>query len=234
MKNDNSINSNIEESRSSAQEGHTAADNAVDREAYLENGRRQLDRGEVVSVLFTGVGGQGIILTTTVLAKAVVLAGYDVKVSEVHGMAQRGGSVVGSVRFGKKVYSPIIDKADFIIALEKLEAARYLEMLKPGGFLLVNDFEVYPVSIYLSKSKYPSDILTGISKVTSNYKLVKATDIASRLKEIRASNMVLIGSLSRYLPVEKKYWLESIRESVPERALKVNIDAFNKGREIFN
>ena len=107
-------------------------------------------------------------------------------------------------------------------------------MLKPGGFLLVNDFEVYPVSIYLSKSKYPSDILTGISKVTSNYKLVKATDIASRLKEIRASNMVLIGSLSRYLPVEKKYWLESIKDSVPERALKVNIDAFNKGREIFN
>ena len=81
--------------------------------------------------MFSGVGGQGIILTTTVLAKAVMLAGYDVKVSEVHGMAQRGGSVVGSVRFGKKVYSPIIDKADFIIALEKLEAARYLEMLKP-------------------------------------------------------------------------------------------------------
>ena len=234
MKNDNNINSDIEESRSSAQEGHTAAYNAVDREAYLENGRRQLDRGETVSVLFTGVGGQGIILATTVLAKAVMLAGYDVKVSEVHGMAQRGGSVVGSVRFGKKVYSPIIDKADFIIALEKLEAARYLEMLRPGGFLLVNDFEVYPVSIYLSKRKYPSDILTSISKVTSNYKLVEATDIASRLKEIRASNMVLIGSLSKHMPIEIRYWLESIRESVPGRALKVNINAFNKGREIFN
>jgi indolepyruvate ferredoxin oxidoreductase, beta subunit len=234
MKNDNSINSSIEGSVSSIQEGQRVSDNTVDREAYLENGKKLLNGGETVSVLFTGVGGQGIILTTTVLAKAVMLAGYDVKVSEVHGMAQRGGSVVGSVRFGKKVYSPIIDKADFIIALEKLEAARYLEMLKPGGFLLINDFEVYPVSIYLSKRKYPSDILTNISKVTPNYKLVEAADIASRLKEVRASNMVLIGSLSKYLPVEKKYWLESISESVPERALKINIDAFNKGREIFN
>ena len=102
MKNDNSIDSSIKESGSSTQGGQTVIDNAVGREAYLENGRRQLDRGETVSVLFTGVGGQGIILTTTVLAKAVMLAGYDVKVSEVHGMAQRGGSVVGSVGSAKR------------------------------------------------------------------------------------------------------------------------------------
>ncbi len=232
MKNDNSINDNIKRSKSSVQGGQTAAKNAVDHTKFLENGRRQLARGEIVSVLFTGVGGQGIILTTTVLAKAVMLAGFDVKVSEVHGMAQRGGSVVGSVRFGKKVYSPIIDKADFIIALEKLEAARYLEMLKPDGFLIINDFEVYPVSIYLSGKDYPADILPLISKITSNYKLVEATNIASKLKEIRASNMVLIGSLSRCLPIGRQYWIESIMGCVPERALKINIDAFNKGREI--
>ena len=208
-------------------------DNSINSNEYLENGRRQLEAGRTLSVLFTGVGGQGIILTTTVLAKAVMLAGYDVKVSEVHGMAQRGGSVVGSVRFGKKVYSPIIEKADFIIALEKLEAARYLDMLKPDGFLLINDFEVYPVSVYLGGKDYPQDIVTGISKVTSKYKSIKATSIASKLKEIRASNMVLIGSLSKFLPVEIKYWIESIKENVPKRALKINIDAFNKGREIF-
>jgi len=199
---------------------------------YLENNREKIKRGGTVSVMFSGVGGQGIILATTVLAKAAMFEGFDVKVSEVHGMAQRGGSVVGSVRFGEKVYSPIIDKADLIISLEKLESARYLDLLNPEGFLFINDYEIYPVSIYLEDRDYPDDIIKKISNVTSRYKLVEATKIAMGLGEIRASNMVLIGSLSLFLPISLESWMGSIKESVPGKALELNINAFEKGREI--
>lgn len=199
---------------------------------YLENNRRKIEKGGIISVMFSGVGGQGIILATTVLAGAAGLEGFDVKVSEVHGMAQRGGSVIGSVRFGKKVHSPIIDKADLIVSLEKLEAARYLDLLKPEGFLFINDYEIYPVSIYLEDREYPADIIKKISRVTSRYKLIKAADIAAGLGEIRASNIVLIGSLSMFLPIGIESWMDSIKESVPEKVLELNINAFEKGREI--
>ena len=199
---------------------------------YLENNRKRIKQGGTISIMFSGVGGQGIILATTVLARAVMFEGFDVKVSEVHGMAQRGGSVVGSVRFGEKVHSPIIDRADLIVSLEKLEAARYLDFLKPGGFLFINDYEIYPVSIYLEDREYPADIIKKISKATSRYKLIKASNIAAELGEIRASNMVLIGSLSMFLPIGIESWVDSIKESVPERVLELNINAFEKGREI--
>ncbi len=217
MKNDNNTNRKVTIQKSSW---------------YLENNRKRIKQGGTISVMFSGVGGQGIILATTVLAEAARLEGFDVKVSEVHGMAQRGGSVIGSVRFGEKVHSPIIDRADLIVSLEKLEAARYLDLLKPEGFLFINDYEVYPVSIYLEDREYPADIIEKISKATSRYKLIKASDIAADLGEIRASNMVLIGSLSMFLPIGIESWMDSIKGSVPERVLELNIDAFEKGRKI--
>ena len=199
---------------------------------YLENNRRKMKKGGTISVMFSGVGGQGIILATTFLAGAARFEGFDVKVSEVHGMAQRGGSVTGSVRFGEKVHSPIIDRADLIVSLEKLEAARYLDFLKPEGFLFINDYEIYPVSIYLEGRDYPADIIKKISEATSRYKLIKASDIAVDLGEIRASNMVLMGSVSMFLPISPGSWMDSIKESVPGRALELNMNAFEKGREI--
>lgn len=199
---------------------------------YLENNRRKIEKGGTISVMFSGVGGQGIILATTVLAGAAKLEGFDVKVSEVHGMAQRGGSVTGSVRFGKKVHSPIIGKADLIVSLEKLEAARYLDFLKPEGFLFINDYEIYPVSIYLEGRDYPSDIVKKISEATSRYKLMKASDIAAGLGEIRASNMVLMGGVSMFLPISSESWVGSIKESVPGQMFELNMNAFEKGREI--
>jgi len=199
---------------------------------YLENNRRKMKKGGTISVMFSGVGGQGIILATTVLAGAARFEGFDVKVSEVHGMAQRGGSVTGSVRFGEKVHSPIIDRADLIVSLEELEAARYLDFLKPEGFLFINDYEIYPVSIYLEGRDYPADIIKKISEATSRYKLIKASDIAVDLGEIRASNMVLMGSVSMFLPISPGSWMDSIKESVPGRALELNMNAFEKGREI--
>ncbi|HAJ95928.1 MAG TPA: indolepyruvate oxidoreductase subunit beta [Actinobacteria bacterium] len=217
MKNDNNTNRKVTIQKSSG---------------YLENNRKRIKQGGTISVMFSGVGGQGIILATTVLAGAARLEGFDVKVSEVHGMAQRGGSVTGSVRFGEKVHSPIIDRADLIVSLEKLEAVRYLDFLKPEGFLFINDYEIYPVSIYLEGRKYPADIIKKISEATSRYKLIKASDIAADLGEIRASNMVLMGSVSMLLPISPGSWIGSIKESVPEQVLELNMNAFEKGREI--
>lgn len=203
-----------------------------DSTAYLERNRKKIDGGGTISVMFSGVGGQGIILASTVLARAATVQGYDIKVSEVHGMAQRGGSVVGSVRFGKKVYSPIIDKADAIMALEKLESIRYLDLLAPDGFLFINDYELVPVSVYIGDKDYPADITEKIAGATSSFALIRATEVAVELGEIRASNMVLMGSLSRFLPIKLKSWKEALDELIPEHVLELNIKAFEKGREI--
>lgn len=197
------------------------------------NWNSSLKRGEVLSVLFVGVGGQGIILATTVVAHAVINAGLDVKVSEVHGMAQRGGSVVGSVRAGRKVFSPTINKADFIVALEKLEGLRYLNMLAGGGYAFVNNVEIYPSSVFSKGNTYPSNIEDRVKRVTNNYLFMDAIAIAHGLKELRASNIILIGALSRFLPFKYDCWEDAIKECVPQKAVKINIEAFNCGRNYF-
>jgi indolepyruvate ferredoxin oxidoreductase beta subunit len=204
------------------------------QEKYLKRWEKFLSGGSIMSVLFTGVGGQGIILTTTVLAEAAMLEGYDVKVSEVHGMAQRGGSVVGSVRLGIKVYSPIVNRADFIVSLEKLEALRYIDKLDKEGFIIVNDFEIYPTSMYLDDVKYPENTISKLAGHTSNYMIVKATEIAKKLNEIRVSNTVLLGSLSNFIPIKRDSWIRSIEENVPRRAVEVNIEAFKEGKKILS
>lgn len=206
----------------------------IKQEKYLKRWKKLLDSGCIMSILFSGVGGQGIILTTTVLARAALLDGLDVKVSEVHGMAQRGGSVVGSVRIGRKVYSPIPNSADFIVSLEKLEAVRYINKLDAEGFIIVNDFEVYPVSMYLDGIEYPKNIISRLAGYTSNYMIVKATETAKSLNEIRVSNTVLLGSLSNFIPIKIDSWIKSIKENVPKRAIDVNIEAFKEGKKIIS
>ncbi|MGM0365141.1 MAG: indolepyruvate oxidoreductase subunit beta [Actinomycetota bacterium] len=190
---------------------------------------RLLGEGNTVSVMFCGVGGQGIILASTVLARAAQLGGFDVKVSEVHGMAQRGGSVVGSVRLGRKVFSPTIDEADLIVALEKLEAARHMGKLVRGGFLLVNDYEIVPVSMYAKKEEYPRNILSDISKITPSYKAIEAGKIAAKLGQPRVLNTVLLGFLSNFLPIDKKCWISSIKQTIPSSSVGINIQAFERG-----
>jgi len=223
MKNDNNVN-NYKKKRPKG----------VKQEKYLKRWKKLLKSGGIMSILFTGVGGQGIILTTTVLAEAALLDGFDVKVSEVHGMAQRGGSVVGSVRIGRKVYSPIVNSADFIVSLEKLEAVRYIYKLDTEGFIIVNDFEIYPSSMYLDGIKYPENIISKLTGYTSNYMMVKATEIAKNLNEIRVSNTVLLGSLSNFIPIKRDSWVRSIKDNVPKRAVEVNIEAFNEGKKILS
>ena len=199
---------------------------------YLEKWEKDLKKGQILSVLFTGVGGQGIILATTVLAKAAQESGFDVKVSEVHGMAQRGGSVEGSVRIGKEVFSPIINRADFIIAVEKLEALRYIGKLRPEGFLLVNDYEIYPSTIFSKDAEYPKNIEERISNLTKNYMIIDAVQIALKLNEIRAANMVMLGAFSNFLPLKPGCWTGAIKENVPSKALNINIEAFNLGKNL--
>jgi indolepyruvate ferredoxin oxidoreductase beta subunit len=199
---------------------------------HIKRSKAMLDKGMTLSVLFAGVGGQGIILATTVLSQAALAEGLDVKVSEVHGMAQRGGSVLGSVRFGEKVYSPTVGKADFFVALEKLEALRYLDILKSEGLLLASDYSICPTTVYLEGKEYPKDIEDRIGKSIDNYMLVDVVRIAKGLKEIRSANMVMMGLLSNFLPISDKAWISSIKENFPKKAVDINLKAFKNGKEI--
>lgn len=199
---------------------------------FLKDWGKFLNKGEILSVLFTGVGGQGIILATRILAECAIKSGYDVKVSEIHGMAQRGGSVEGSVRIGKEVFSPIINNAEFIAALEKLEGLRYLSRLASGGFIIINDYEIIPASISLNGAGYPGEIENRIKKVTGNYMLIKAVEIARELGSPKASNMVLLGTLSNFLPFNYECWINAVKVCIRSSMIDINIKAFDRGRKI--
>jgi indolepyruvate ferredoxin oxidoreductase, beta subunit len=198
-----------------------------------EKTESSLKKGEIISILFAGVGGQGIILGSAVLARAAINAGYDVKVSEVHGMSQRGGSVEGSVRFGKKVFSPTIDKADFIIALEKLEGLRYINLLEKYGFILINNCEIYPSSLSSKDVQYPADIESRIREITGNFLFVNAVGIAKGFNQIKVSNIIMLGAFSNLLPFKDEHWMEAIKESVPGKAIGLNMEAFLAGKNFF-
>ncbi len=198
-----------------------------------EKTESSLKKGEIISILFAGVGGQGIILGSTVLARAAINAGYDVKVSEVHGMSQRGGSVEGSVRIGKKVFSPTINKADFIIALEKLEGLRYIHQLEKYGFILINNHEIYPSSVSSKDVKYPEDIESSVKAITENSLFINAVEIAKGFNQIKVSNIVMLGAFSNLLSFEDENWMEAIKESVPGKAIDLNMKAFLAGKDLF-
>ena len=184
------------------------------------------------NVMIVGVGGQGSLLASKLLGYLLLSEGYDVKVSEVHGMSQRGGSVVTYVRFGEKVFSPIIDKgeADYIISFEKLEAARYVEYLKPGGRIVVNTQEIDPMPVVTGKVEYPSDIIDRIEKLGVNVDAMDCLSLANEAGSAKAVNIVLMGRLSKYFdfPVEK--WLDAIENCVPPKFVEMNRKAFMLGR----
>lgn len=187
-----------------------------------------------VDVLMVGVGGQGTILASRVLALAAQMAGYDVKVSEIHGMAQRGGSVITQVRLGEKVYSPLIARggADILLAFEKLEALRYLSYLKKGGVLIVNDQTIAPVPVLTGAAEYPSGIPEYLRERVPGAMLFDATEIAGRCGTAKAANVVLLGAMARRLPVEREIWEKALAERVPARLLEVNKAAFAAGYEL--
>ena len=188
---------------------------------------------EVKSILFVGVGGQGTILASKVLTEGVLKHGYDVKMSEVHGMAQRGGSVTTQVRFGKKVYSPLIEKgtADVIVSFEKSEAARWMPFLKKDGYLVVNDYEIYPVPVLIGAEKYPENVNERLKAAVEKTIIVDAAGIAEELGNIKAQNVVLLGTLIKALGLDNIDWNEVLEGSVPPKALELNKKAFAKGLE---
>jgi len=188
------------------------------------------NKKEVKNILLVGVGGQGTILASKILSKGLVEAGYDVKMSEVHGMSQRGGNVSTQIRYGEKVYSPIIGKgqADLIVAFEKMEALRWIDYLKSDGKMVINDYEIPSVPILMGKEKYPEGIVEGIESL-AKVTVVKAAEIAKDLGNSKMMNVVLLGALIKALGISEVNWEAVIRDSVKENFQEMNIKAFKLG-----
>ncbi|MDR2457157.1 MAG: indolepyruvate oxidoreductase subunit beta [Clostridiales Family XIII bacterium] len=179
------------------------------------------------NVLLVGVGGQGTILAAKILSSALLDAGYDIKMSEIHGMSQRGGSVSTQVRFGEKIYSPVIAKgeADFICAFEKLEALRYAEYIREGGTIIVNDYKISPLPVLTSDFSYPENIIEKLERI-ANLEIVDAAKIAENLGNQKVMNIVLLGRLSRLLDMEKLDFEKAIKKNISEKLVELNLKAF--------
>ena len=186
---------------------------------------------ETKNVMIVGVGGQGSLLASKLLGRLFLTRGYDIKVSEVHGMSQRGGSVVTFVRFGSKVYSPIIDKgeADYIVSFELLEAARWTEYLKPGGKIIVNTQQINPMPVIIGAAEYPENLVEKMVTAGIDVDAFDALTLAEQAGSAKAVNIVLMGHLSRNFDFTEAEWLEAIEQSVPAKFLELNKKAFALG-----
>ena len=182
------------------------------------------------NIMIVGVGGQGTLLASRILGGAVIRMGYDVKVSEVHGMSQRGGSVVTYVKYGDKVHSPIIDngEADIVLAFELLEAYRALPALKRGGRLIVNDQRINPMPVITGAALYPENILEKLSEAVDTT-AVDALTLANEAGSFKAVNVVLIGVMAKNTAIPYEVWIDTIRETVPQKFLDINLKAFELG-----
>lgn len=185
-----------------------------------------------INIMIVGVGGQGSLLASKLLGRLLVDEGYDVKVSEVHGMSQRGGSVVTYVKCAENVYSPIIDKgeADFIVSFEKLEAARYADCLKKGGKIVVNTQQIDPMPVITGQAEYPEDILDVLEKDGLHVDCTDALTLALEAGSSKAVNIVLMGRLSKYFDIPEEKWLAAIKNSVAPKFVDINTKAFKLGR----
>jgi len=186
------------------------------------------------NIIFCGVGGQGVILASKVLMETALRAGYDVKESEVHGMAQRGGSVECCVRFGTKIYSPLIakGKADYVVSLELLESLRKIEFLSDEGTMIVNDFKIDPVPVQQGVLEYPPDIKDYLNANVKNLLIAETESVLKEIGSQKALNIVMLGILSNYLEFSETEWLESVKECVKEKFIEMNIKAFLAGRSL--
>jgi indolepyruvate ferredoxin oxidoreductase beta subunit len=186
-----------------------------------------------MNVLLAGVGGQGVVLASYVLSHVAMSEGYDVKQSEVHGMAQRGGSVVSHFRFGDKVWSPLVVQgtADLLMAFEALEGLRYLNWLKPDGVLVYNALRINPSPVSAGLATYPEDIDGLIKAAWSNTKCVNANELAAKAGTVKAANVAMLGAISPALPFAIDTWEEVIRKAVPPKTVDVNLQAFRLGAE---
>lgn len=186
----------------------------------------------VFNILISGVGGQGVLLTSKIIAEAALLAGLDVKQSEVHGMAQRGGSVLSQVRFGDKVFSPIVaeGEADLLIGFEPLETARYLHFLKQDGAVIYNTRTIGTIGVSIAAEQYPADINETIKSRVKQVMSFDGTQLAVDAGDKRALNLVLLGAALSSLPLKEQFVLDAILNTVPKKVLEINQRAFAAGR----
>ena len=187
---------------------------------------------ETKNIMIVGVGGQGTLLTSRILGGIMLSAGYDVKLSEVHGMAQRGGSVVTYVRYGDKVAEPIVEEgcADVLIAFERLEALRYAHFLKKNGVLIVNDQRIDPMPVVTGAAEYPADIIENLSKDYKVYSIDAQTE-ALKMGNAKVFNIIVLGLAAKHMDFSKEQWLKVIEETVPPKTIDINKAAFIKGFE---
>ncbi len=187
------------------------------------------------NIMIVGVGGQGTLLTSRILGGLAIHAGYDVKLSEVHGMAQRGGSVVTFVRYGDKVAEPIVEEgqADVLIAFEKLEAKRYAHFLKKDGVLIVNDQRIDPMPVVIGVAEYPENIIEGLEK---EYKVLKIDAMAEarKLGNTRTFNIIVLGMAAKHMDFAKEDWIATIEKTVPVKTIEINKKAFEVGYTLFD
>lgn len=190
-----------------------------------------MTKDTTVNILIAGVGGQGTVLASKILGHVAMAAGFDVKQSEIHGMSQRGGSVVTHVRYGKKIYSPLVaaGNADVIMAFEELEALRYLPYLKKEGLLIVNQQQMLPMPVIAGNAEYPKNVVEEVTAMGVKVKAASASALAMEQGDARAANVVLLGILARYLDFPMELWQDAIRHTVKEKLIDMNLRAFEVG-----
>ena len=188
----------------------------------------------VTNILLVVVGGQGILLASEILSETFMLAGFDVKKSEIHGMSQRGGSVVSHVRFGREVFSPTVPEGegDILFGFELLETCRSLPLLKQGGTVIANDLRIPPPSVLMGKEKYPEGLVEKIRGDFPDLLLIDGLKLATEAGNPRTANTVLLGAVSRRLDIAEEFWLKALGKMVPPKALEVNRKAFLLGRDL--
>jgi indolepyruvate ferredoxin oxidoreductase beta subunit len=198
----------------------------------LRRGEGLMKKG-TTNVLVAGVGGQGVILASDIMSEVFMEAGYDVKKSEIHGMAMRGGIVTSHFRFGKKVYSPLIKEGevDILFAFEQLEGLRWINHLRPKGKIIMNDHKVNPPVVNLGEMEYPKEIPETIRDKFKDFYLVKGTEIALQMGDARAANVVLLGAMSKFFEIKEDLWLKTILGYLPPKVHDLNRKAFATGRE---
>ena len=184
------------------------------------------------NIMIVGVGGQGSLLASKLMGRLLMNAGYDVKVSEVHGMSQRGGSVVTYIRFGDKVSSPLIDmgEADYIVSFELLEAARWVSFLRKGGKIITNTQQVEPMPVITGAAVYPENLVEKMSNTGADVDAIDALSLSTEAGSSKAVNLVLMGRLSKYFALSDDDWMRAIEETVPSKFLEMNKKAFELGK----
>ncbi len=192
-----------------------------------------MSAGETTSVVLCGVGGQGILLASEIVARAAMAAGFDVKTNEVHGMAQRGGSVIAQIRYGKKVHSPLVQEgtAEVLGALERIEGLRYYKYLKPDGLAVVNSQMMVPVTVSMGAGSYPDDAESRLREAFDRLVYFDAAAKAVELGNIKAANVAVVGAISKGLALEESAWTKAIETSVKPQFVDLNLKAFAAGRE---